>query len=188
MSLGTESSTSQLLRIGDLARLTGKTVRAIHLYEELGLLQPARRSSGGFRLYNPTAAERVRWIDLLHNMGFSLHEMGDLLKTWWSSPLGPDAMGELRTLFERKLDETRAAIGRYQQLERELVEGLTYLETCRVCATRESVSGCVHCGQDHGMSGEPALVSGITAGRGPSASKGKRGGFVRVEEIARRGE
>ena len=45
-------STTHLIRIGDLARLTGKTVRAIHLYEELGLLKPATRSSGGFRLYD----------------------------------------------------------------------------------------------------------------------------------------
>ena len=36
-----------LLKVGELARRTGKTVRAIHLYEELGLLTPAVRSKGG---------------------------------------------------------------------------------------------------------------------------------------------
>ena len=61
-----------LLRVGDLARRTGKTVRAIHLYEELGLLKPAARTRGGFRLYEQSAADRVRWIDLLHDLGFSL--------------------------------------------------------------------------------------------------------------------
>ena len=65
-----------LIRIGDLARLTGKTVRAIHLYEELGLLEPATRSRGGFRLYEQTAIDRLRWIDLLHGLGFSLQEIG----------------------------------------------------------------------------------------------------------------
>ncbi len=35
------------MRVGDLARETGKTVRAIHLYEELGLLTPGGRSKGG---------------------------------------------------------------------------------------------------------------------------------------------
>src|SRR5206468_9229419 len=95
----------QLLRIGDLSRKTGKTVRAIHLYEELGLLQPTTRSSGGFRLYERRAVERVRWIDLLHGMGFSLHEMHDVLRGWWSSDLGPEAMERLRGLFQRKLEE-----------------------------------------------------------------------------------
>ena len=168
-----------LLRVGDLAKATGKTVRAIHLYEELGLLEPETRSSGGFRLYDTAAVDRVRWIDLLHGLGFSLQEMRELRRAWWSAELGPDAMDELRTLFQRKLEETREAIARQQQLERELVEGLNYLETCRVCATRESVNGCVHCRQDHGMSEEPALVAGITRGR----SAKPRASIVRLEEI-----
>src|ERR1043166_716016 len=69
---------SHYLRVGDLARQTGKTVRAIHLYEEMGLLEPATRSSGGFRLYHPEAIERVRWIDLLHGLGISLQETREM--------------------------------------------------------------------------------------------------------------
>src|SRR5439155_224772 len=102
-----------LLRIGDLARTTGKSARAIHLYEELGLLQPATRSSGGFRLYDPGAVERMRWIDLLHGLGFSLQEMRGVLRNWWSSEQGPAAMEELRSLFQRKLEETRESIRRH---------------------------------------------------------------------------
>jgi MerR family copper efflux transcriptional regulator len=167
------SESAHLIRVGDLARETGKTVRAIHLYEELGLLRPATRSSGGFRLYERAAVERVRWIDLLHGAGFSLHEMSELLHAWWSSDLGPDAMERLRALFAKKLEETRAALRRHQQLERELTEGLTYLETCRACATPDvKVNGCVHCDQDHGMKSEPALVAGITS----APERGRRGG------------
>lgn len=173
----------QLLRVGDLARRTGKTVRAIHLYEELGLLLPATRSSGGFRLYAPTAVQRVRWIDLLHGAGFSLQEMSELLRSWWSTDLGPEAMERLRLLFEKKLVETRGAIEKYRRLEAELEEGLAYLATCRECATPQApVKACAHCGQDHGMEGEPALVAGITAA--PDRSRrGARAPFVRLEEL-----
>src|ERR1700722_2323345 len=59
-----------LMQIGDLARETGKTVRAIHLYEELGLLSPAARSKGRFRLYSQDALMRIRWIGKLQSMGF----------------------------------------------------------------------------------------------------------------------
>jgi MerR family transcriptional regulator, copper efflux regulator len=175
-------SRQHLLRVGDLARATGKSVRAIRLYEELGLLQPATRSSGGFRLYEPTAVERVRWIGLLHSLGFSLHEMRELLRTWWDAGLGPQAMENLRVLFARKLDETREAILRHQQLERELTEGLAYLETCRDCRSPASVAGCAHCAQDHGMKEEPALVAGITSvprSRLPGAPPR----IVRIEEV-----
>ena len=171
-----------LLRIGDLARLTGKTVRAIHVYEEQGLLQPATRSSGGFRLYEEGAVERVRWIELLHELGFSLHEMRDVLRSWWSAGLGPEAMTDLRALFTRKLEHARGMIARYQQLECELVDGLRYLETCRVCATPSTVKGCVHCTQDHGMKEEPALVAGIVTSPG-IARRSSRPTLVRVEEI-----
>src|SRR5262247_4296110 len=129
----TSGQGSQYLRVGDLARLTGKTVRAIHLYEELGLLEPATRSSGGFRLYHAAAAERVRWIDLLNGLGLSLHETRDVLDRWWKSDRGPEAMDELRQLFTAKLEETRENLLRIGELEKELVEGLAYLETCRVC-------------------------------------------------------
>jgi MerR family copper efflux transcriptional regulator len=173
---------THLLRIGDLARETGKTVRAIHLYEELGLLRPATRSSGGFRLYERSAVERMRWIDLLHGMGFSLQEMSEVLRSWWSSDLGPDAMDRLRALFTRKLDETRTAVARYQQLERELTQGLAYLETCRACATPDvPVKACVQCGQEHGMSHEPVLVAGITS-TPERARRGARGGLLNVVE------
>jgi DNA-binding transcriptional MerR regulator len=174
---------NHLFRVGDLARQTGKSVRAIHLYEELGLLQPVTRSRGGFRLYAPNAVQRVRWIDLLNAAGFSLHEMSELLRSWWSTDLGPEAMQRLRVLFERKLAETRSAIERHRRLEAELEEGLAYLATCRECATPQApVKACAHCGQDHGMEGEPALVAGITAA--PERSRrGARAPFVRLEEL-----
>jgi len=173
---------THLLRVGDIARLSGKTVRAIHLYEEMGLLQPATRSSGGFRLYEPGAVDRLRWIDLLHGLGFSLHEMRDLVKSWWGSGLGPEAMARLRAVFLRKLEETRQAVRMHQKLEQELSQGLAYLETCRECATPAAGTNCVHCAQDHGMANEPVLVAGITTAR-ESPRKHARPGFVRVEDI-----
>ncbi len=172
-----------LLRVGDLARATGKTVRAIHLYEELGLLKPATRSRGGFRLYEPIAIHRVRWIELLHGLGFSLQEMGELLEAWWGAHEGPRAMEQLRELFERKLEETRASMQHHQRLERELLDGLEYLKVCHVCATPTvAVEGCVGCGQDHGMKDEPALVAGFISRPARTRTSG-RGGFVRVEDI-----
>ena len=172
---------AQLLRIGDLARATAKTVRAIHLYEELGLLRPATRSSGGFRLYDASAVERVRWIDSLHALGFSLQEMREVLQSWWGSEQGDAAMSGLRDLFTRKLGETRAAIRRHQQLEQELEEGLSYLETCESCAAPGPVRACVNCQQDHGVPQAPSLVAGIRTSL-DSARRTARSPLVRVND------
>lgn len=176
-----KSRDTELIRVGDLAKATGKTVRAIHLYEELGLLQPATRSAGGFRLYEPRAAERVRWIDLLHGLGFSLQEMREVLLKWWNAERGTEAMAELHELFTRKLEETREAIARHKQLERELIEGLDYLAVCRECDERGGVEVCVHCTQDHGRAAAPSLVDGIQQAELPDHPA--RAPFVRVEDL-----
>jgi MerR family copper efflux transcriptional regulator len=181
----TNRNGSHYLRVGDLARQTGKTVRAIHLYEEMQLLEPATRSSGGFRLYHPEAVERVRWIDLLNGLGFSLQQSRGALERWWQSDRGPEAMDELRTLFSAKLDETRDNIRRQQQLERELIEGLEYLVTCRVCGEPGTVERCVDCTQDHGVDHEPALLAGFKGAK-DGARRVQRPALVHVEEHSER--
>jgi MerR family copper efflux transcriptional regulator len=172
---------SHYLRVGDLARQAGKTVRAIHHYEELGLLEPATRSSGGFRLYHPAAVERVRWIDLLNGLGLSLHDTRDVLERWWRSDRGPEAMDELRQLFAAKLEATREQLRRLQDLERELVAGIEYLETCRLCGEPGAVECCVNCAQDHGSEHEPALVAGFKDAR-DGGRRAIRTALVHVEE------
>ena len=158
-------STSKLLKIGDLARRTGKSVRALHLYEELGLLTPTARSQGGFRLYDDTAETRIRWIELLQDSGFSLHEIQALLRAWRSTRYGPDAMNRIREIFEKRLAETKEAIVRYQGLERELQGSLEYLGACQECRPpRTTQDDCPHCPVDHGMTREPALVAGFHTG------------------------
>jgi MerR family copper efflux transcriptional regulator len=171
-----------LLRVGDIARVTGKTVRAIHLYEELGLLKPASRSNGGYRLFDASAVERVRWIDSLHGLGFSLQEMREVLQNWWTSEQGHAAMADLRALFRRKLEQTREAIRRHQNLAAELEEGLRYLETCENCDAPGPVQACVNCSQDHGVEAAPSLVAGIK-GAPDSAPRATRPAFVRVEDM-----
>ena len=177
------TSSAHLLRVGDLVKATGKTARALHLYEELGLLKPATRSSGGFRLFDPSAVERVRWIDSLHSLGFSLNEMHEVLQNWWTAEHGPAAMAELQVLFVRKLEETRETLRRHELLARELEEGLRYLETCESCDAPDSVRHCVNCRQDHGGIEAPSLVAGIrNAPEG--ARRTSRPAFVRVEDMA----
>ena len=47
-----------LLKVGDLARRTGLTVRTLHHYDEVGLLKPSGRSDAGYRLYSQADVQR----------------------------------------------------------------------------------------------------------------------------------
>ena len=119
---------TQNYRIGELAKRANKTVRTIHFYEELGLLQPADRSPGGFRLYNDVALDRIHWIERLQTLGFSLGDIKQFLADCRSHDTGPQSMGALRDFYREKLKETQGAIERLQSLETELQSSIKYLQ------------------------------------------------------------
>jgi len=75
------SAPARLLRITEVATEVGLTTRSIRYYEELGLLNPAARSEGAYRLYDADDVERLRFIrGLRDDAGFSLAEIGRLLE------------------------------------------------------------------------------------------------------------
>ena len=125
----------KLLQVGELASAVGKTVRAIHHYEELGLLEPDARSKGRFRLYDQEAVTRVRWIAKLHDLGLSLTQIQEVVATWEHAPSAGKANATIRSMYAEKLDETRAQIARLRDLERELEVSVAYLEACEPCDT-----------------------------------------------------
>jgi DNA-binding transcriptional MerR regulator len=72
---------ARLLRIHEAAAEVGLTPRSVRYYEELGLLTPAARSGGDYRLYDETDVERLRFIKgLRDDAGFSLAEIAQLLE------------------------------------------------------------------------------------------------------------
>ena len=72
---------ARLLRIQEAAAEVGLTPRSVRYYEELGLLKPAARSEGDYRLYDATDVERLRFIKgLRDDAGFSLAEIAQLLE------------------------------------------------------------------------------------------------------------
>lgn len=67
------------LRIGELAKATGLTVRTLRHYDQIGLLRPEARTSGGYRLYTDAEVRRLQQIRSLQSLGFSLERIGTLL-------------------------------------------------------------------------------------------------------------
>lgn len=157
-------SAAELLQVGELARAAGKTVRAIHHYEELSLLTPSARSKGRFRLYESSAVARVRWIGKLHDLGMSLAEIRVVLTGWEAAPSAPGAMAKVRGIYAEKLDETRAQIERLTELERELEASLSYLDTCDRCDPAELIAACSACQVRDAGDLAPELVAGLSLG------------------------
>ena len=149
-----------LLRVGDLARMAGKTVRAIHHYEELGLIEPAGRSKGHYRLFEPESLVRIRWIGKLQSLGLSLGEIRTLVRNRQGSASAQQSADQLRQTYEAKLLEVRARLQELAALERELTASLAYLDSCGTsCAPELTPTDCAQCDR-HPETEEPDLISG----------------------------
>jgi MerR family transcriptional regulator, thiopeptide resistance regulator len=66
-------------KVGELARRTGLSVRALRYYDEIGLLSPSSRTEGGHRLYTAGDIVRLQQIKSLRALGFTLREVGEYM-------------------------------------------------------------------------------------------------------------
>ncbi|MGD0019393.1 MAG: MerR family transcriptional regulator [Candidatus Limnocylindrales bacterium] len=121
---------TRLLRIHEAAVEVGLTARSVRYYEEVGLLTPARRSEGDYRLYDESDLERLRFIKgLRDDAGFSLAEISQLLedeaareRDHLAYHATADPLERLRILrdrvssFEHQTQTLRTKIGRLQAM------------------------------------------------------------------------
>ncbi len=157
-------SRDTLMKIGELARRTDKTVRALHHYEALDLLQPAHRTKGGFRLYDESNLERIVYIDRLQRLGLSLAEIRALVEQWAAGATPAASMESLKQSYRDRLADVRAKLNELQSLERELADSLAFLEGCRTCGeVDEPHDACGGCKRADAAGDGLTLITGLTA-------------------------
>jgi MerR family copper efflux transcriptional regulator len=167
----------KLMRVGELAKAVGKTVRAMHLYEELGLLEPRARSEGGFRMYGPEAIDRIHWIVKLQAIGFTLAEIQGFVGDFQGAGSGREATSRVRALFTEKQSQIREQIMQLQVIENDLSEADEYAPT--------ACGECDHHGHQRGEA--PPLFAGLSRRPGEDAPKEKSKDFVPVTVLFREG-
>lgn len=92
--------------VGQVARWTGVTVRALHHYDEIGLLVPSDRSAAGYRRYSDGDLERLQQILGYRELGFPLEEISAILSD-------PDPMVHLRrqhALLRERMERLRRMV------------------------------------------------------------------------------
>lgn len=67
------------LTVSQVARQGGVNLQTVRYYERQGLLTPSSRTESGYRIYQPDAIRRLRFIKRAQDLGFSLSEIGELL-------------------------------------------------------------------------------------------------------------
>lgn len=105
---------SEFLRIGELARRSGLTLRTLRHYDDIGLLKPSGRTWADYRLYSRADVGRLLAISQLKALGLSLAEIAQAL----------DDEADPRALLARHADLLEQRIA----AEEELLARLRYLQ------------------------------------------------------------
>jgi MerR family copper efflux transcriptional regulator len=106
-----------LLNIGRAAAESGVSAKMIRHYESLGLLRAARRSEGGYRLYEANDLHVLRFIRRARDLGFSMKDIGHLLGLWQNRRR---ASADVRRIAQRHIADLNKKIAELQSMRRSL--------------------------------------------------------------------
>lgn len=67
------------MKISEVAKLTGITVRTLHYYDEIGLLKPSEITESGYRLYSKDSLETLQQILFFRELDFPLNEIKEIM-------------------------------------------------------------------------------------------------------------
>lgn len=119
------------MTIGALAKAAGMGVETIRYYQRRGLVEEPEKPYGSIRHYDEEALARLHFIRTAQWLGFSLDEVGELLKLQDGTHCD-----EARVLGEQKLAKVREKISSLRRIERTL-EGLV-----QACCTEQGNVKC----------------------------------------------
>jgi len=108
--------------VGEAAKLAKVSVRTLHHYDEVGLLEPSGRTEAGYRLYTVSDLERLQQIMLFRELGFALPDIRAIV-------LDPgfdraEALKAQRALLAEKVRRTETAIEAIDMQLMEMEEGI----------------------------------------------------------------
>ena len=155
------SSLTKLHKIGAFAKMAATNLRTLRYYEEVGLLWPAARSSGGFRYYRGSDLNRVRLISKLQELGLTLQEIKEMLLQERDKGRRIDLVGRVSAALDTHselLGERMKAISAQQEAIKLAREKLEQCSHCKSIPSREN-NYCEPCELD----GKPLpeLLSGL---------------------------
>lgn len=109
------------LKIGEVSQLSGMGIEALRFYERSGLLGKPLRSQSGYRLYDEGVLERLAFIKKAQTLGFSLDEIGRIIKDAQS---GASPCDDVRKIVRQRLAELDERMREMRRYRKELAQTL----------------------------------------------------------------
>ncbi len=122
-----------LLKIGDFARLAGTNLRTLRYYEEIGLLEPAARSQGGFRYYRQTDINRLNMVRDLQELGLHLDRIRELMDTRQPGRPRTEFLLRVRSALDEQDRLLVAKMATLDEQRRRISQALDKIQECENC-------------------------------------------------------
>ena len=110
-----------LIKIGEVAKLSGVGIEALRFYEKSGLLERPARTESGYRMYSREVLDRLAFIKKAQTLGFSLDEIKRIIE---DARAGLSPCAEVRDIVWRRLEELEARMREMRRFRKELAETL----------------------------------------------------------------
>ncbi len=107
------------LTIGELAKRSGTTTKTIRYYERIGLLLPDKWGDNGYRYYDESQAQQLRFIRRAQRLGLTVTEIGELMDLACEVKCN-ELRSALKDLFARKIRDYELKIAALKMLKRNL--------------------------------------------------------------------
>ncbi len=115
-------STEEYMQISDLAKTLNITSRTIRLYEQMGLVDPPKRTEGGIRVYDKDDVIRFKFVLKLKALGLSLQEGKELADIYNRERMPEKIMPRLIELLDSHLDNIKKKIAQLRSLETDIAK------------------------------------------------------------------
>jgi MerR family transcriptional regulator, Zn(II)-responsive regulator of zntA len=144
--MGSDNGTAkQFMRIGDLARRAGTTMRTIRYYEERGLIEPVRRTKGGFRLYQEEELGKLRLIRSLQLLDMPLSQVKAFFDARRRGRAAAEIAPGIQEVLRGHLAEMERRIAQYRAMQESVRETMNILDSCRNCPYEPGPAVCPRC-------------------------------------------
>ena len=135
----------RLMRIGDLAKKAGTTMRTIRYYEQLGLIVPVARTKGGFRLYAEDEVRKLRVIKNLQYLDTPLAQVKAFFDERQQGRIASEIAPGIAKLLQRQLEDMEGRIAQYRAMQASLRETIEILQCCSECSLEPGPDVCSRC-------------------------------------------